>query len=109
VAYISYGVAWTIIVGCCEAAVMADLLGDRVIAQLAGAAALGAANRIGVPKRELLHLQRIMACDLAGVQLHPHALAELRRGLRRSAANENKAGSVRTPCCIARDAVDELL
>lgn len=102
-----YGAAWTIIQGCCEAAVLANLLGDRVIAQLAGAAALGAAEKLGIPEREVYRLQQIMACEIMGVQLHPHAFTKLERRLRRGAANDNVADTPHAPRRADRIFVDE--
>jgi hypothetical protein len=102
-----YAAAWVIVEACCETVVMAGVLGDSVIAQLAGAAALAAADFLGLPERELRRIQRIMASELEEARVRPRAHAKRGRRLRASAANENRVGAVRPLRCPRRPHVDE--
>lgn len=84
-----YAAAWTIIQNCCEAAVTTELFGEPLIAHLANAAASFAAERIGIPERELRRVRQLMADELrtrtsaiTGIDAHYDRL-------RRVAANAN--------------------
>jgi hypothetical protein len=78
-----YASCWTIIQACCEAVVVAQLVGDRTIANLAAAAALGAADQLGIPEPELRRIQQLMASSLERSHGHlfvnDHACRRTRR------------------------------
>jgi hypothetical protein len=84
-----YAAAWTIIQNCCEAAVTAELFGEPLIADLANAAAMLAAERIGIPERELQRVRQLMADERRSRTSVPTGIDAQYDRLRRSAANAN--------------------
>lgn len=63
-----------------------------VVARLAGAAALGAAEWLGIPEHELLRIEQSMAAEIAATQRHASTLST-RINVRARTANDNAAGS----------------
>jgi len=88
----NYAAAWTILQSCCEASVLAGMINVPVVAQLAGAAALGAAECLGIPEHELLRIQQAMAADIAARRGYASALST-RMNVDPSTANDNAAGA----------------
>lgn len=105
-----YAAAWTIIQNCCEAAVTADLLGEPLIAHLANAAALRAAERIGIPECELRRIRQLMADDMRIGTLPRSGVDEQQDRCRRDAANANEPWSgARSALRVRPSHVDESL
>ena len=86
----NYAAAWTIIQACCEASILAGLIKAPLVAQLAGAAALEAAERLGISEEELLRVQQLMAAEFADLGNPPRVRIEQRKGRRRRTANDNR-------------------
>jgi len=89
----NYAAAWTVFQACCEASVLADLNNAPLVAQLAGAAALAAAETLGISDREMQRIQRSIAAVLGSSRNGAPRVVLSGGGLARVTANDNPPGA----------------